>query len=510
MVGLWLQRIFGSRLRSGYRLVRMFGTSKTFHAFVIVGLAIWTANGQVRQSRKPTPTPTPDVYAQAAKEYIDAHPIVTSSAGKILSSTEIAKRILPSLLVVIAQDNQGNPIALGSGFIVAKGLAITNLHVLKRASEASVHVAGTRLNLSVGGVLSVDREHDLCVLQIDDSSIPVLQIAEKSPNVGEEVFAFGNPRGLEGTVSKGVVSGLRKDMGLLQIDAPISPGSSGGPIVNSRGQVVGVTVSSLTNGQSINFAIPSQFIIRLSVHQFGSFSPEAIARALWGEKVVADRYAISVSEAGVIGVTDRENAGLRGAVKTVQNRSAIYDYKETQDKYIEGELVDSGREVYDVAGNLAEEWTYENGALTWKYNYQHDENGLLLRQTWQPASADSAPPSTDKFDLGEQINRKLRDFNSTGIFETESGKWVYDENGNNVETISTKINTHSRTKYDENGRATQEEYFTDGILRWTDRYTYESDREGNWVKRTHFRMDEKFSSLGFTPFSVTYRQITYF
>src|SRR5205814_3847452 len=83
--------------------------------------------------------------------------------------------------------------------------------------------------------------------------------------IGDAVYAIGNPIGLEGTFSQGVVSGVRAfgSDRLLQITAPISPGSSGGPVLDQTGTVVGVSVMSIVTGQNLNFAIPSEYVARL-------------------------------------------------------------------------------------------------------------------------------------------------------------------------------------------------------------------------------------------------------
>jgi hypothetical protein len=118
------------------------------------------------------------------------------------------------------------------------------------------------------GVVAADASRDLVLLQVKGLTAPSLPIGEsKNVAIGEEAFVIGNPQGLEGTISQGIVSGLRKvsNMEIIQITAPISPGSSGGPVLDRTGQVIGVAVATFKGGQNLNFAIPSDYLASLLV-----------------------------------------------------------------------------------------------------------------------------------------------------------------------------------------------------------------------------------------------------
>lgn len=117
-------------------------------------------------------------------------------------------------------------------------------------------------------VIALDRPRDLVLLQVRDIAGIALALGTNGlPEVGEEIYALGNPQGLEGSISSGIISsgGIRRIEGeeLIQITAPISPGSSGGPVVNRQGEVIGVAESSLRNGQNLNFAVPIAYIALL-------------------------------------------------------------------------------------------------------------------------------------------------------------------------------------------------------------------------------------------------------
>lgn len=103
----------------------------------------------------------------------------------------------------------------------------------------------------------------MALLSVPTVSGKVLPLFDgEYPEIGEKIYAIGNPKGLSGTISEGIVSGLRSDgeSKLIQITAPISPGSSGGPVINNEGEVVGVTVGTIASGQNLNFAIPSSLV----------------------------------------------------------------------------------------------------------------------------------------------------------------------------------------------------------------------------------------------------------
>ncbi len=158
----------------------------------------------------------------------------------------------------------------GSGVIYrSDGLIVTNFHVIRGARRLDVQLAdGTRLP---GRGLASDELTDLAVIRIDRGNLPAARFAPTLPTVGELAVAIGNPLGLENTATAGIISGLQRSVpadglvpvslvDLIQTDAPISPGNSGGALVNSGSEVVGLNVAYLpgmTGAVSIGFAIPA-------------------------------------------------------------------------------------------------------------------------------------------------------------------------------------------------------------------------------------------------------------
>lgn len=167
----------------------------------------------------------------------------------------IYKDCAGGVFLLYVKSASGELIAQGSGFLVASKKIITNAHVAK-AGEIVVELGPARV---AAHVERVDEFNDLAVLTVDAEIITKpLPLADALPAPGDSVFAISNPQALERSISEGVVSAIRDSNGrqLLQITTPISQGSSGGPILNTAGQVVGVAVGALTSGQNLNFAVP--------------------------------------------------------------------------------------------------------------------------------------------------------------------------------------------------------------------------------------------------------------
>lgn len=199
---------------------------------------------------------------------------VTAAAQDYLP--ELVKRIKPSAVAIETFSEDGRTVSRGSGFFVAPDRIVTNNHVIEKAARVEVQLANGKRFISKGA-LAVDVESDLALLQIDvpaelASPLPIVQ---RPPLEGESIVVIGNPFGLEGSVSNGIVSAIREISGygtIIQITAPISPGSSGSPVVNMFGQVIGVATAQASEGQSINFAIPSVRIQKLRVGEARNFA----------------------------------------------------------------------------------------------------------------------------------------------------------------------------------------------------------------------------------------------
>ena len=177
------------------------------------------------------------------------------------SLPELVRRVKPSVVSVLSYNAKGETLTTGSGFFVGPGRVVTNLHVVEAAARAEIRTFdGKGKTYPVDGLLGVDDEGDLALLSVRAAAerAHALELAPALPEEGEHIFVIGSPLRLEGSVSDGIVSALREvpNLGrIVQVTAPISHGNSGSPVLNMRGQVVGVVTLKVTNGQNINLAI---------------------------------------------------------------------------------------------------------------------------------------------------------------------------------------------------------------------------------------------------------------
>jgi len=183
---------------------------------------------------------------------------------------DLIRRVKPSVASIITYDSKGDPLMTGSGFFLRPGQVVTNMHVINGATRADVRTLdGKGKTLKVNGVLKLDEEADLALLSVEDPGDKprAVEISQAMPDEGERVLVIGNPLRLEGSISDGIVAAVREVPTLghvVQITAPISSGSSGSPVFNMKGQVIGVVTIKVTNGQNINLALGSPRVTTLT------------------------------------------------------------------------------------------------------------------------------------------------------------------------------------------------------------------------------------------------------
>lgn len=186
---------------------------------------------------------------------------------------DLIENIRPSVVYIATFDAAGKPIMRGTGFALESNRVITNYHVIGGASRIEVRTAGREVFVATS-VSASNKDADLAVLQLGgEAGLRPIAISTLSPRVGTKIFVLGAPLGLTGTVSDGIVSALRshpKFGKLIQITAPISAGSSGSPVVNLDGEVVGLVTMDIEGGQNLNFAIASEQLLSFWTPAAGS------------------------------------------------------------------------------------------------------------------------------------------------------------------------------------------------------------------------------------------------
>jgi S1-C subfamily serine protease len=183
--------------------------------------------------------------------------ILASNVWAANTIPQIVSHAKQSIIEIGNIDPDGNLKSVGTGFFVSgDGLAITNYHVIKGASRI-MGLSTSGANYLFERVFFVAPHADLVVLKFYAVDVPYLRLGSSQSAVeGQHILVIGNPGGLQGTVSDGLISAFREDRSYMQITAPISPGSSGSPVLDDEGTVIGVAVSQMVEGQNLNFAIP--------------------------------------------------------------------------------------------------------------------------------------------------------------------------------------------------------------------------------------------------------------
>lgn len=245
-----------------------------------------------------------------------------------------------AVVVVISYDNNGNPISQGSGFVVrGDGVIVTNYHVISDAVDIKIKTGDKIFN--VKGLLHIDKENDVVMLKADAKGLLSVKIGDISKeHIGEKVYVISSPQEFENTVSDGILSGIREIVSsgrkIFQITAPVSEGSSGGPVFNEYGEVIGIATFIVKEAQNLNFAMPASLI----------------------KDKISSNKVIALKDAGII------------------------DYKKTAEywfnlgySYAEAGLYDDAIEAYTAAialnPNLAE--AYNNRGFAYNNKGQYDK-----------------------------------------------------------------------------------------------------------------------------------------
>ena len=182
-----------------------------------------------------------------------------SSDQQPLSLAELVKKVEPSVFLVMNKDSNGNTQSIGTGFFIGENKAVSNHHVFKGGSTWFIKLYDSRV-FEVDSILKQSESLDYIVFTLKTTiSFPYLPISNETPLKGIDIVVVGNPNGLENSVTKGIISAIRDNM--IQIDAAISPGSSGSPVLNLNGEVMGIATLKVLNCENCNFAYKISVLI---------------------------------------------------------------------------------------------------------------------------------------------------------------------------------------------------------------------------------------------------------
>ncbi|KAF0142137.1 MAG: TPR repeat-containing protein [Stygiobacter sp.] len=189
-----------------------------------------------------------------------------------LTAEQIYKKVSNAVVVVHAYDENNRLASQGSGVVLNdKGYVVTNYHVL--SGNDRLEILHGKEVVPYVDIIGIDVEKDILILKIDAKKFPSVKVGDsKNLNIGQRVYAIGSPMGLENSISEGIISGLRSvdelQRNFIQITASISPGSSGGAVVNNKGELIGISTLTAKEGQNLNFAIPIDDVLNVEISSY--------------------------------------------------------------------------------------------------------------------------------------------------------------------------------------------------------------------------------------------------
>ena len=283
-----------------------------------------------------------------------------------LDEPTIAQTAARASVVIVTSDASGKPLSQGSGFLVTKdGKVVTNFHVIRGAVSGVVKFCDGAF-YEVEGLVGADPSVDIAILKLHapGKEFPFLRVADADRvSIGQHVIAIGSPMSLENTVSDGIVSALRSardldpklsaDLLVFQTTAPVSPGSSGGALLNMHGEVIGITSFGIMTGQNLNFVIPISYskplleteqvkpLAQLGKAASGDDRTDGLAR-LAGTYVGV--WQSRLSGAGALALTVKVENGVLRANATITGSPSGYE----GDALTASNLKDMGDGVWSV------------------------------------------------------------------------------------------------------------------------------------------------------------------
>ena len=203
------------------------------------------------------------------------------AGGQSLPPEDIYQRLLPSVVTLTVENAAGEKFVASAFLALGDGMAVTSWHVISDAARVSAKFSDGQ-TVEVSGVIDRDERHDLALIKLGAANGAQVRLCTKNPRVGARAYVIGAPKGFEFSITDGLISQIQSVDGFdqYQVSCPISAGNSGGPVVNERGEVVGVASWTKRDAQGLSFATPASFLSSLNPARAATpFNLQAVAQA---------------------------------------------------------------------------------------------------------------------------------------------------------------------------------------------------------------------------------------
>ena len=258
-----------------------------------------------------------------------------TTIASALTTEQLAEKALAATVYLEMKDSTGTTLSFGSGFFVKPNQIATNFHVIEGARQGTAKLVSKYTRYQIEGIVATDKDNDLAVLKVTASGVAPLSLGDSDTvNIGAKIYVAGNPKGLEGTFSDGLISRRESyPKKRLQMTAPISPGSSGGPVLNSNGKVIGISVSvhRALDAQNLNFAIPSNTLKALLAKGQPARPLSQSSQSISGETYFLRgnaKYELGLYNAAIVDYTQVIRLEPDGAAAYYNRGNAKYNLKQ--------------------------------------------------------------------------------------------------------------------------------------------------------------------------------------